>query len=238
MKPTHSVLDSSAIAAESGSAPKDRRPVASRDWSVMQSLATALARAGATPNSISVAGCLAALLAGVSLAASAHTSGGIARALCVAAAVLILVRLIANLLDGMVAVQTGKASALGELYNDFPDRVSDVAVLFGAGLATGSSPLLGLGAAVAAVSCAYVRYLGAVAAGGQDYCGPFAKQQRMTTIAAVAMVQAIAPAQWWVARGAVGGPWTWALLLVLVGTLVTVLRRLIRIAKRLRTPRE
>lgn len=47
----------------------------------------------------------------------------------------------ANLLDGMVAERLGVASSvanpLGLVYNDLPDRVSDIAILAGLGLALG-----------------------------------------------------------------------------------------------------
>lgn len=50
-------------------------------------------------------------------------------------------RLMANLLDGMVAERLGVASSvanpLGLVYNDLPDRVSDIAILGGLGLALG-----------------------------------------------------------------------------------------------------
>ena len=39
------------------------------------------------------------------------------------AAVCVQLRLLANLLDGMVAVGSGQASRIGELYNEVPDRV-------------------------------------------------------------------------------------------------------------------
>ena len=42
-------------------------------------------------------------------------------------AVLVQLRLLANVLDGMVAVGRGVASPVGELYNEIPDRVSDTA---------------------------------------------------------------------------------------------------------------
>jgi len=44
-------------------------------------------------------------------------------------------RLTGNMLDGMVALASGRASKVGELYNEIPDRVSDAAVFIGAGFA-------------------------------------------------------------------------------------------------------
>ena len=44
-------------------------------------------------------------------------------------------RLTANMLDGMVALVSARASKIGELYNEVRDRVSDAAVFIGAGYA-------------------------------------------------------------------------------------------------------
>jgi phosphatidylglycerophosphate synthase len=49
------------------------------------------------------------------------------------AAAAIQLRLLCNLLDGMLAVEGGLKTPLGELYNEIPDRLADVAILAGAG---------------------------------------------------------------------------------------------------------
>ena len=46
-------------------------------------------------------------------------------------------RLTANMLDGMVALASGRDSKVGELYNEVLDRVSDAAVFIGVGYAWG-----------------------------------------------------------------------------------------------------
>ena len=73
---------------------------------------------------------------------------------------LILVRGMCNMLDGMVAVSQGVASAGGEMFNEIPDRLSDALTLVGAGYAIGGTPELGYIAAIAAVFTAYVRVQG------------------------------------------------------------------------------
>jgi phosphatidylglycerophosphate synthase len=86
----------------------------------------------------------------------------------VLAAVGVQLRLLANMFDGMVAIETGRTSAVGELYNEVPDRVSDTAVLVGAGYAAGGCPVLGYVAALLAVFIAYVRAQGRVAGASQE----------------------------------------------------------------------
>jgi phosphatidylglycerophosphate synthase len=141
-------------------------------------------------------------------------------------------RLLANMFDGMVAVATGKASRLGELYNEAPDRVSDAATLIGLGYARASIPVLGYVAACAALFTAYVRTLGKSAGAQNEFCGPMAKQQRMFIVTIVAAYLAAAPVAW---RSNWWGVPAFALLIVVVGCVLTSLRRLARIARTLRS---
>ena len=156
-----------------------RRPLKTRDWPFFKSLAAWLARNGATPNGISFMSIVFGCLAGAAFAATSHFEGWALRACWLAAAACIQLRLIANLLDGMVAVEGRKGGPVGDLWNEAPDRVSDAAIFIGAGYAVGSEPLLGFGAALVAVFVAYVRALGASVGAGQIFLGPMAKQQRM-----------------------------------------------------------
>jgi phosphatidylglycerophosphate synthase len=103
-----------------------RRPVKSRNLIWAGRLAQWLADARVEPNHISLASVAAAAAAAVSLVAG-HP---------LAAAVFIQLRLLCNLLDGMVAIEGGMRSAAGEVYNDLPDRVSDALILLAAGQAS------------------------------------------------------------------------------------------------------
>src|SRR5438093_395837 len=120
--------------------PDDRRPIASRERKVWQRVAAALAARNVSPNLISILGMLAGFAAGAALYATSLTAGWPERILWLAAAVCIQMRLLANMLDGMVAIALRRASPLGELYNELPDRASDLAILLGTGYAAGSSP--------------------------------------------------------------------------------------------------
>src|SRR5438132_145918 len=86
---------------------------------------------------------VAAFRRGVALAATSFTAGIPQRTLWVIAAALVQFRLACNMLDGMVAVESGVASPVGELYNEIPDRISDAAALIGLGYAAGGSATLG-----------------------------------------------------------------------------------------------
>ena len=209
----------------------DRRPIAARELSISKRLAQWLAARGVSANTISVAGMIVGLCGGIALALTAARPE-LARVCWLLAAGCIQLRLLANMLDGMVAVETQTASPLGELYNEVPDRVSDTATLVGLGYAAGSIPPLGYLAALAAVFTAYVRAVGKVAGAPQDYSGPMAKQQRMFVATLVALYCGLAPQAWqatWPAGSAWGVP-AWALVLIATGSVFTAVRRLLRAA--------
>lgn len=84
-------------------------------------------------------------------------------------------------MDGMLAVEGGLKSAVGDLYNEIPDRIADVLIFAPLGYAVGSfwGIVLAWAAAAGAVFTAYLRVLGTALTRRHDFCGPMAKQQRM-----------------------------------------------------------
>ncbi|MEZ5277039.1 MAG: CDP-alcohol phosphatidyltransferase family protein [Opitutaceae bacterium] len=208
----------------------ERRPLTTRRLAVSKALAGVIAASGITPNAISVAGLVFGVLAGVSLALTAHAPVPIWYWL--GGALLIQLRLLANMFDGMVALETGKHSRVGELFNEVPDRVSDAAILIGLGYAAGSSPAAGYVAACVSLFVAYVRAMGKAAGAPQDFCGPMAKPQRMFFATAVSLWCGLCPAAW-LTWGGVGAP-VWVLGLIVVGGAFTAVRRLIRVGRALR----
>ena len=98
-------------------------------------------------------------------------------------AVAIQARLICNLLDGMVAVEGGRKSPLGQLYNELPDRVADSVLIVALGYAI-DLPSMGWLGALAAALTAYVRVFGGSLGLPQDFRGPMAKQHRMAAMTA------------------------------------------------------
>jgi phosphatidylglycerophosphate synthase len=206
-----------------GSAGFDRRPVRARSTRWAAALARLLTRRGVRPNAISVASVAFAALAAAALVASGRAAAlGPAALLALAAAAGIELRLVCNLIDGMVAVEGGLGTKTGGLYNEFPDRLSDALVLVGAGYAAGPhGPVLGWLAALLAVLTAYVRALAGAAGVTQPFCGPMAKQHRMQTVAAAGLLA-------WAEAAAAGTGWVMpaALLLVAAGSAATVVRRL------------
>jgi phosphatidylglycerophosphate synthase len=205
-----------------------RRSLATRNAGWAKTLAHRLGRAGVRPNSVSVAGVVFALAAaGAFLVVPAAAPGVRAAALLVAAAAIQL-RLLCNMLDGMLAVEGGFKTPTGELYNDLPDRLADVVILVAAGysirdLAGGTT--LGWAAAVAAVSTAYVRTLGGSLGVTQHFVGPMAKQHRMFTLTLATLLSSVEPMAGLPPRAMRAG-----LAVIVAGSIVTVCRRTHRIA--------
>jgi phosphatidylglycerophosphate synthase len=161
--------------------------------------------------------------AAASLIAVPHVANPPRVALLVAAAILIQLRLLANLMDGLVAIEGGRRTATGDLYNEIPDRVADVLILVGGGYATtwlGWGDALGWAAATAAVLTAYARVLGGSLGATQHFVGPMAKPQRMAVLTAACLASVVE-----VRFDYSGRVLTVALCVVVAGSLLTFARR-------------
>lgn len=199
--------------------PSARRPLKVREKTWPRTLAFALVRRGLTPNEISVTSGVVSVLGAAFLFAAPGTIAFIAAAAC------IQLRLLCNLLDGLMAVEGGLKTKAGDIFNEFPDRIADVALLVAAGYSTGAIEL-GYFCAIISVLTAYVRVFGGSAGLAQDYCGPMAKQQRMATLTIACVLSAGEAILRWPHRAM-----RLALVVILIGSIFTALRRTVRIAK-------
>jgi phosphatidylglycerophosphate synthase len=215
--------------------PAERRPLTSRDADIARRAAAWLIARNISANAVSVSSMGFAAVAALCLVETRTATGTAVRLLFVLAALFVQLRLLANLLDGMVAVGSQRASPVGEIYNEVPDRVADVLILVGAGFALGGAPTLGYLAALVAVITAYLRALGNSAGVRALFCGPMAKPQRMATITAGCVYCAFAPADWPGGVAAVEqGALAVTLVVIVAGGVLTALRRLRRISGQLR----
>lgn len=209
---------------------QDRRPLKTRSWRLFQTIASGLAERGVTPNSISVASVGFAALGALGLLITGWTTqASLMRGGWLLAIFGIQMRLIANLLDGMVAIEGGRASTTGPLYNEVPDRLSDPILLIAAGYAYSSQPVAGWAAAVLALLVAYTRAIAASVGAGQIFIGPMAKQQRMALLTLVVALALVLPSDSLqivrVSDRSIGLV-ELALWLMVIGCLITVVRRL------------
>jgi phosphatidylglycerophosphate synthase len=210
----------------------DRRPLKTRDRGWAKALASLLVRWRVRPNVISVFSVVFALGSGAALIASRDAEGLQRVALLFAAAAGIQLRLLCNMLDGMVAVEGKMASKSGDIFNELPDRIADPLIIVSAGYAIirfdSLGPTLGWCAGLLAVMTAYVRVLAGSVRAKQDFCGPMAKQHRMAALTCAAIIDA--------AAGYVrfrDYALMLALLVIIAGTIITMIRRTKRMAAEL-----
>ena len=144
-------------------------------------------------------------------------------------------RLWCNMLDGMVALASGKASWRGEILNDLPDRISDVLIFSGVAHSGLNAVPSGYWAAIGALLTAYVGTLGQAVGVQREFSGWMSKPWRMVTLHVGA----------WITLGLIWrgrdeilwGRLTaldWTCLVIIAGCVQTVWVRLARIMAALR----
>lgn len=214
-----------------GMASTTRRPLRTRSRPAAHAAAAYLARHGATPNAISLAGVVVAAAAGACLLLVSDSQRTAQVALLLGAGLLIQLRLAFNMLDGLVAVEGGLGTRTGPLFNEVPDRLADLLVLVPAGYAISWvvwGPELGWAAGALAVLTAYVRLLGGSLGQKQRFTGPMAKPHRMFTLTIVCVASAVEAAA---VRGDFEGiALTLGLLVIAAGSALTFVLRLRRVS--------
>lgn len=201
-----------------------RRPLAIRAKKWPNKLASLLDKIGFTANGISTLSVAFGFLTLLFLLWQPHENP---RANLFLAALFIQARLICNLLDGLVAVEGGKKTPVGGLYNEVPDRFCDAFTLIGLGYASAGCWLsveLGYMATVLAFLTAYIRVLGASLGTASYFEGPQAKQQRMAVCTVALLLSSVT--LWSIFLNL-------ALWVVVVGSAITCLNRLRLIAAEL-----
>ncbi len=157
--------------------PTSRRPIAQMFRRTGDGATNLCARLGIPPDAISYLSILAALTAALCFWKSGRNMW-----LLIIAPLFCYLRLWFNMLDGMVAVATAKASARGEIVNDLPDRVSDVIIFAGVAQSDLMNPLIGYWTAILSLFTAYVGLFGQAVEGRREFGGIMSKPWRMVTL--------------------------------------------------------
>ncbi len=197
---------------------ENRRPLKARSWAIMKKTAQWISKKDITPNQISIASIVFSGLAGLffllfPIAGSTLWFYALLILLCFVG------RAFCNILDGLVAVEGGKATASGELFNDIPDRISDALIIVSAGYAAGI-PTLGWLAALLAVMTAYTRTLGRGLGAPTDFQGPMSKLPRMLIISAACFLTPIEVMIW-----QTGYALALSLIVISIGCVITIWKR-------------
>lgn len=202
--------------------PVARRPIADAFRATAHFATRWSVRAGIHPDTISYSSMVVAAAAAI-----CFWKAGRYPLFLIAAPLFCYLRLWLNMLDGMVAVASGKASLRGEILNDLPDRASDVMIFVGVAHSGLMHPLIGYWVAIFAVLTAYLGLFGQAAAGGREFSGVMSKPWRMVALHLGAWITAMA---WWL-NGRVVTSETltildWTCLLVIAGCVQTIFVRL------------
>jgi CDP-diacylglycerol--glycerol-3-phosphate 3-phosphatidyltransferase len=167
---------------------------------------------GVSADSLTLAAIPVAALGGLCLAVSDTLS-----VLLLAVPFVAGTRLILNLIDGQVARRTGTTHAMGEVFNEVGDRISDILFIGGLAFVAAVGPLLALAAVVAAQLSSYAGVSARAVGVPRQYGGVMSKPGRMIVLAVSAPLAFILGTDW----PLVAGAW-----LVLAGSLVTLAQRI------------
>ena len=181
-------------------------------------IVAALARRGVSPDAVTLAAVPVALLGGACLLLSPATP-----VLLLAVPLLASLRLVLNLLDGALARATGRSHPRGELFNEVGDRLADLAFLVPVAFLPGADSTLVLLGVVGAILASFIGVTVRAAGDERVYRGVLSKPGRMVLLAVVAV------AAFFVGPGA----WGWFGPLLVIGTTLTVLERLVVGTRRL-----
>jgi len=205
--------------------PTSRRPIAGLFRRTATAAVHLCVKQGVHPDTISYLSVVAAAGAGVCFYFSARWPF-----LLILAPILCVARLWFNMLDGMVALASGKASLRGEIVNELPDRVSDILIFVGVAYSNLDNTFIAYWAAIMAIMTAYIGTLGQAVTGKRRFEGLMSKQHRM-----MLLVVGSWTAFFW--RGMAGGlsVLDWTLIVLVVGCLQTIVVRLMKMLKDLRS---
>jgi phosphatidylglycerophosphate synthase len=157
--------------------PTSRRPIADLFRLTAHGAVRLCVRWNIHPDAVSYSSMVAAAAAGI-----CFWQAGNLPVLVIPAALFCYLRLWLNMLDGMVALASGKASLRGELLNELPDRISDVVIFVGVAHSGWCNPYLGYWGAIFALLVAYVGMFGQALRVQREFSGVMTKPWRMVAL--------------------------------------------------------
>jgi phosphatidylglycerophosphate synthase len=154
------------------------------------------------------------------------------RPMLLAGIIFIVLRLAFNVLDGMVARETGKTTAHGEALAEFTDRLSDVAIFLGVAFSVYCTMMFGLLGIIVMLLVSYAGILGKAVGAERQFGGIMGKVDRLILVMVFALGQYFFPGKW------IGVPAGWKnfdilMIIVMAGGAVTVIQRWLMIVKQL-----
>ncbi|HEX4708702.1 MAG TPA: CDP-alcohol phosphatidyltransferase family protein [Candidatus Udaeobacter sp.] len=205
--------------------PTSHRPIAQIFRATGKAATNLCVRLAIPPDAISYLSILAALAGALCFWRSGRNMW-----LLIIAPLFCYFRLWFNMLDGMVAVAAGKASAGGEIVNDLPDRISDVIIFVGVAHSDLMNSFIGYWTAIFSLFTAYVGLFGQAIGGRREFGGIMSKPWRMVALSLGAWAMFVCRSRQ--AELHDFGRLTvldWTCLVIIAGCLETIIVRLKRI---------
>jgi CDP-diacylglycerol--glycerol-3-phosphate 3-phosphatidyltransferase len=171
-----------------------------------------LGRSGVNPDVLTLAAVPVGLTASACLLLSPTVPG-----LLLAVPLLAATRLVLNLLDGALARRTGRIHARGELYNEYGDRLTDIAFLAPVAVLPGADRTLVLLGVIGAIFASFAGLAPRAAGGDRIYRGILSKPGRMVLLAVSAIAVVMIGPDAWAPFGS----------LLLLGTVLTAAERIV-----------
>ncbi len=160
---------------------------------LLRPLATALARAGVTPNQITVAALILSAGAGAAIALWPT-----ARWPLLLLPAVLFVRLALNAVDGMIAREQNRASPLGAMLNELGDVASDAMLYLPLAFVPGFPAAAVVLAVVVGTMTEFAGLLAQTLGRGRRYDGPLGKSDRAFALGGLSLLVAIGvPPGWW-----------------------------------------
>lgn len=151
------------------------------------------------------------------------------RWLLILAIFLILLRMMLNTIDGVMAIERGNLSLKGEIVNALPDRYSDLFLLLGIAFSPLCSTFLGVLAMASMFLVSYTGMLGKALGVDWQHHGPLGKVERLILIMLFSGIQFFTLADGdgrWTGLGARWTPLEWCMVLFVLLGIPTVWNRL------------
>jgi CDP-diacylglycerol--glycerol-3-phosphate 3-phosphatidyltransferase len=182
----------------------------------------ALARAGLTPNIVTVTAIVGSILAGAAVSQSAQKP-----TLLLLLPVWLFLRMALNAIDGMMARELGKSTHLGSVLNELGDVVSDLGLYLPLAFVYEAAAWPVVAFSIGAVLAEFSGVLGSALGASRHYEGPMGKSDRAFVVGALGLATFFFPA---VLRA-----WPWIFSVAALLTVLTCLNRTARALEELRS---
>jgi len=184
----------------------------------------ALARAGLTPNVVTVAAILGSIVVGALVSQSATRPS-----LLLLLPAWLFVRMALNAIDGMMARELGMSTHLGAVLNELGDAISDLGLYLPLAFVYEPARWAVVAFSIGAVLTEFSGVLGRALGASRHYEGPMGKSDRAFVVGALGLATFLYPA--------IGKAWPWIFAVAALLTLVTCFNRVSRALEELR-PRD